>query len=65
MNNRLYSYLYFYLKNIFTLKKSSAFANLLIEKPGNLFAIAKMWKKNPPEERNFKKRTASLLKNSL
>ena len=42
MNNRLYSYLYFYLKNIFTLKKSSAFANLLIGKPGNLFAIAKM-----------------------
>ena len=28
---------------IYTLKKSSTFANLLMEKPGNWFAIAKMW----------------------
>ena len=31
MNSHLFSYLH--LKNIFTLKKSSTFANLLIEKP--------------------------------
>ena len=35
MNNRLYSHLYLHLKNIFTLKQSSAFANLLMEKRGN------------------------------
>ena len=33
MNNHLYSHLH--LKNIFKLKKSSMFANLLMEKPGN------------------------------
>ena len=32
MNYRLYSHLYLHLKNISTLKKSSTFANLLIEK---------------------------------
>ena len=32
MNSHLFSYLH--LKKIFTLKKSSTFANLLIEKPG-------------------------------
>ena len=32
MNSHLFSYLH--LKNIFTLKKSSTFANLLIEKSG-------------------------------
>ena len=32
MNSHLFSYLL--LKKIFTLKKSSKFANLLIEKPG-------------------------------
>ena len=42
MNNRLYSHLFLHLKNIFTLKKSSTFANLLMEKPGHLFAMAKM-----------------------
>ena len=35
MNNRLYSQLYVHLKNIFTLKKSTTFANLLMEKLGN------------------------------
>ena len=35
MNNRLYSHLYLKLKNIFTLKNSSTYANLLMEKPGN------------------------------
>ena len=35
MNNRLYLNLYLNLKNIFALKKSIAFVNLLIEKPGN------------------------------
>ena len=35
MNNCLYSHLSLQLKNIFTFKKSSAFANLLMEKPGN------------------------------
>ena len=33
MNNALLSHIYI-LKNIFTLKKSSTFANLLMEKPG-------------------------------
>ena len=42
MNNRLYSHLYLHSKNKFTLKKSSTFANLLMEKPGNRFTIAKM-----------------------
>ena len=35
MNNRLYSHLYLHFKNVFTLKKLSTFANLLMEKPGN------------------------------
>ena len=35
MNNLSYSHLYLHLKNIFTLKKSSTFANVLKEKPGN------------------------------
>ena len=35
MNNRLYSHLYLHLKNTFTLSKSSTFADLLMEKPGN------------------------------
>ena len=42
MNNRLYSHLYLHLKNIFTLRKFSTFANLLRKKPSNWFAIAKM-----------------------
>ena len=32
-----------HLKNIFTLKESPTFANLLMKKPGNWFAIAKKW----------------------
>ena len=35
MNNYLYSHLHLHLKNIFALKKSSTFANLLMEKPDN------------------------------
>ena len=35
MNNHLHSHLYLHLKNVFTLKKYSTFANLLMEKPGN------------------------------
>ena len=42
MNNRLYSHLYLLLKNEFTFKKSSTFANLLMERRGNQFAAAKM-----------------------
>ena len=33
---------YLQLRNIFAFKKSSTFANLLMEKPGNLFATVKM-----------------------
>ena len=34
-----------HLKNIFTLKKSSRFAYLLMEKPGNWFAMVKKWRR--------------------
>ena len=42
--NFSYSDLYLQLKYIFAFKKSSTFANLLMERPGNLFATIKMWK---------------------
>ena len=45
MNNRLYSHLYLHLKNIFILKKRSTFANFLMEKPVNSFAIANIGKR--------------------
>ena len=35
---------------LINLKKSSTFANLLMEKPGNWFAIAKMWEKHLKKE---------------
>ena len=35
-------HIYLHLKNICTLKKSSTLANLLMEKPGNCLAIAKI-----------------------
>ena len=35
MNYRLYPHFYLQLKNIIILKKSSTFANLLMDKPGN------------------------------
>ena len=35
MNYRLYSHLFLHLQNIFTSKKASTLANVLIEKPGN------------------------------
>ena len=57
MNNRLSSHLYLHLKNIFTSRKTSEFANLLMEKPSNSFAIAIMYEKTLDEERNFKKKT--------
>ena len=38
----LNSHLHLHLGNIFTLKRSSTFANLLMEKPGNSFAIVKI-----------------------
>ena len=34
--------MYLHLKNIYTLKKSSILANLLMEKPGHCLAIAKI-----------------------
>ena len=65
MNNRLYSHVYLHLKNIFTLKKLSTFANIMIEKPGNWFAIAKMWEKLLKKKEIFKKVPVSLLQISL
>ena len=35
MHSRLHSHLYSYLKNVFTLKKSSTFAKILMKKPDN------------------------------
>ena len=62
MNNRLYSHLYSYIKNIFALKKPSAFANLLMEKPGNSFAIAEMSQKYLKKKNNLRGKPASLPK---
>ena len=47
---------------IYTLKKSSTFANLLMEKPGNWFAIAKMWEKHLKKKEILRKGPASLLR---
>ena len=44
-----------HLKNVFTLKKSSTFANLLMEKPGYWVGITKKVRITPEEERNFQK----------
>ena len=65
MNNRLYSHLYLHLKSIFTWKKSSTFANLLMEKPGKWFATVKMREKHLKNEEILRKELASLLKNLL
>ena len=65
MNNHLYSHLYLHFKNTFTLTKSSTFANLLMEKPGNWFAIAKMREKHMKKKKILRKGSASLLKISL
>ena len=46
MNNRLYSHLYLQLRNIFKFKKFPRFANLLMEKPDNWFAIAEVFLRN-------------------
>ena len=45
---------------IYTLEKSSTFANLLIEKTGNWFAIAKMWEKHLKKKVILRKGPASL-----
>ena len=64
MKNCLYSHLYLQLKSIFTLKKSFPFANLLIQKPDNWFAIVKI-KKITWRNQILIKGSTSLLKNSL
>ena len=53
------TYIYIY---IYTLKKSSTFANLLMEKPGNWFATAKMWEKHLKKREILRKGPASLLR---
>ena len=60
MKNCLWSHLYLQLKNRFTLKKSSTYANLTMGKPGNRFTMINTEKKN-----NLRNGSASLLKNSL
>ena len=45
------------------LKKFSIFANLLMEKPYNAFAIVKLWKTHL--KKKLGKESASLLKNSV
>ena len=47
---------------VYRLKKSSTFANLLMEKPGNWFAIAKMREKHPQKKDILRKGPASLLR---
>ena len=47
--------MYLQLRNIFSFTKSSTFGNLLMEKPGNLFAAVKVRKKHP-KEKKIKKR---------
>ena len=49
------------MNNLF--KKSSIFANLLMEKADNSFAIAKMWKKKHLKKEILRKAPASLPKN--
>ena len=53
IKNCLYWHLYLQLRNIFTLKRSSTFANLLMEKPVNWFATVKMWKKKTQNKKNL------------
>ena len=43
INTHTHIYIYIYA---YTLKKSSTFAKLLMEKPGSQFAIAKIWEKH-------------------
>ena len=64
MNNVLYSQLFTFKKDIY-IKKPSTFANLLIEKPGNWFAVAKMRERHLNKKENLKKGTPSWLKTSL
>ena len=52
-------YYHTYLKNIFTLKKSSVFANLQMEKPGNWFTIAKIWEKHLKKKEILRRGPAS------
>ena len=64
LKNCLYAHLYLQLNSIFILKKSSTFANLLMEKKGNWFFIVKMWEKHP-KKIILRKGSASLLINSV
>ena len=65
MNNRLYSYLSLHLKNIFTFKKPSTFANLLMDKPGNWSGLGKIWEKHLKRKEILIKGPTYLLKISL
>ena len=65
MNNRLYSHLYLHSKNTLTLKKFSTFTNWLMEKPGNWYAIAKMWEKHLKKRGIIRNGRTCLLKISL
>ena len=47
---------------MYTFKKSSTFANLLMGKLDNLFVIAKMWEKHLKKKEVLRKRPASLLR---
>ena len=62
MNNVLYYNLYLHLKSTSTLKKSSTFANLLMEKSSSWFAMAKMWEKLLKKKEVLRRGPASLLK---
>ena len=62
MYNRLKSHLYLHSKNILTLKKSSRFPGLLIEKSDNCFAVAKLREKHLKEKNILRKGPAFLLK---
>ena len=64
MNYRLYTHLYLHSKIVFTFKKASTFANLLMEKPGTDF-LQQKYEKNTRRKIKFKKGPASLLKISL
>ena len=58
----VYIYIYNIYIYIYTLKKSSTFAYLLMEKPGNWFAIAKMWEKHLKKKDILRKGPTSLLR---
>ena len=47
---------------IYTLRKSSTFANLLMDKPGNWFAIAKVWERHLKKKEILRNGHTSLLR---